>query len=63
METNFSPFLHLCRNRWVSEYKDNYSIFLHRLNRAAQEPTTGLSSALKPPRLSSQTGVALDTAP
>nr|XP_047904365.1 uncharacterized protein LOC106033904 [Anser cygnoides] len=54
---------HFQQNHWVSEYKDNYSIFLHRLNRAAQEPTTGLCSALKPRRLSSQTGIALGTAP
>ncbi|GAB0187981.1 hypothetical protein GRJ2_001263400 [Grus japonensis] len=47
----------LCRNRWVSEYKDNYSIFLRRLNRSSQTPSAELCSGL-----SSEKGIAMDTA-
>ncbi|XP_064367688.1 uncharacterized protein LOC135328325 [Dromaius novaehollandiae] len=55
------------QNYWVSEYKDNYSVFLQRLNRSPQTPTAGLCSAIKPiwhvpRRLSSQKVIAVETA-
>ncbi|XP_046796611.1 uncharacterized protein LOC422928 isoform X1 [Gallus gallus] len=50
------------KNHWVSEYKDNYSIHLQKLNRASQGHSAELGSALKPQGLSSQSEVAPDTA-
>ncbi|XP_031444047.1 uncharacterized protein LOC116225692 [Phasianus colchicus] len=50
------------QNRWVSEYKDNYSISLQKLNWASQGCTAELGSALKPQGLSSQSEVAPGTA-
>ncbi|XP_021250363.1 uncharacterized protein LOC110397825 isoform X2 [Numida meleagris] len=58
----FTEDQHFHQNRWVSEYKDNYSIHLHRLNWASQGPAAELHSALKPQGPSSQSEVAPDTA-
>ncbi|XP_010212941.1 PREDICTED: uncharacterized protein LOC104567786 [Tinamus guttatus] len=55
------------QNYWVSEYEDNYSIFLNRLTRSPQIPAVGMCSAIKPVphlphMLSSQDVIAVDTA-
>ncbi|XP_019409036.1 PREDICTED: uncharacterized protein LOC109322422 [Crocodylus porosus] len=36
------------QNPWISEYKDNYSIFLKRLNRQSHNSISGLCSPVKP---------------
>ncbi|XP_029863788.1 uncharacterized protein LOC115338888 [Aquila chrysaetos chrysaetos] len=48
---------HLNQNRWVSEYKDSYSISLQRLNWSSQIPAVGLHSGLSPRKRT-----AMDTA-
>ncbi|XP_064306871.1 uncharacterized protein LOC135313239 [Phalacrocorax carbo] len=42
----FTEDEHLNQNRWVSEYKDSYSIFMWRPNWSSQIPTAGLRSGL-----------------
>ncbi|XP_062840125.1 uncharacterized protein LOC134299906 [Anolis carolinensis] len=53
---------------WMSDYKDNYSIFLKKLHWAARNPVSSFCSAVKPiPHLShgmpSQTPIAVNSAP
>ncbi|XP_052539006.1 uncharacterized protein LOC128080659 [Tympanuchus pallidicinctus] len=50
------------QNHWVSEYKDNYSIYLQKLNWASQGHAAEPGSALKPQGLPSQSEVSPDTA-
>ncbi|XP_028607500.2 uncharacterized protein LOC114607972 [Podarcis muralis] len=55
-------------NPWVSEYMDNYNIFLKKLNWKNRNPVSSFCSAVKPVtnfchRMPSQTPIAVNTAP
>ncbi|XP_034271998.1 uncharacterized protein LOC117664789 [Pantherophis guttatus] len=69
---NFSNFVfhdgYYNEDPWTSEYMDNYNIFLKKLNRKTQNPVSTFCSTVRPisslsPEISTQTPIAVNTAP
>ncbi|KAM6453509.1 uncharacterized protein PHA67_019344 [Liasis olivaceus] len=68
---NFSNFVfhdgYYDENPWMSEYMDNYNIFLRKLNWKTQNPVSAFCSAVRPisrlsPEISTQNPIAVNSA-